>query len=372
MTNLPYILSIVATTIEMTACIICARYLWSVREASRDRSRQLLALGSLVSGVMATFALIWSVTFPMGTAQMEFLQPVSCLLYLAMHIIMTLYPISVVRPGWLTPARMGLLFLPLALLVLVFLIFIGRWTPLFSAGSVWALAYKPDVIVRLAALFVMVPYCLILLVLPHNYSRSSANFWWILNYCFGLLIICMVHIALMLTYYLPLIIALPILAALFFLLSTEFELNDRLVPNPLSDIFKPAQEEFPADGSPAHEAPASMETELWPRVIRVMDKEELWKDPNLTLVSLAHHCATNITSLNRTIKQETGGGFKELLNAKRIASVVAQLQENPDTDIQSAFFNAGYRSRTTAWRNFKDIMGISPADYRASLEQVSK
>ena len=47
-------------------------------------------------------------------------------------------------------------------------------------------------------------------------------------------------------------------------------------------------------------------------------------------------------------------------------------QENPDTDIQSAFFNAGYRSRTTAWRNFKDIMGVSPADYRASLEQVSK
>ena len=117
MHNLPYILSIVATTIEMTACIICARYLWSVREASRDRSRLLLALGSLVSGVMATFALIWSVTSPLGTAQMEYLQPASCLLYLAMHIIMTLYPISVVRPGWLTPSRIAMLFAPLVFLV---------------------------------------------------------------------------------------------------------------------------------------------------------------------------------------------------------------------------------------------------------------
>lgn len=368
MTHLPYNLSIVATTIEMTSCLICARYLWSVREASRDRSRRMLAFGSLVSGVMALVGLIGSMTTPLGTAQLEFIQPSVCLIYLGMHIVMTLYPISVVRPGCLTPLRIGALFLPWGLLALSFLFFIGDWTPLFSPESIWALAYKPDVVLRLAAVFIMVPYCLIILLLPYNYRRTSAHFWWVLNYSFGLLVICVVHIILMLTYYLPLIIVLPILAATFYLLSTEYELNDRLVPGHMGEGAQSPEE----DPSLASTAPTPMEAELWPRVVRVMEVEEAWRDPDLTLVSLAHLCATNITSLSRAIKQETGGSFKDMLNAKRIAGVLAELQENPGADLQSVFFNAGYRSRITAWRNFKDIMGVSPAEYRASLEQVSK
>ena len=62
-------------------------------------------------------------------------------------------------------------------------------------------------------------------------------------------------------------------------------------------------------------------------------------------------------------------GFKEMVNAKRVESVTNQIKDNPDIDVQTAFFNAGFRSRTTAWRNFKDLTGMSPADYRLSLKQ---
>ncbi len=84
---------------------------------------------------------------------------------------------------------------------------------------------------------------------------------------------------------------------------------------------------------------------------------------------MSHLCATNSTYLNRVIQQQTGHGFKEMLNAKRVAGVAAQIEQDPDIDIQSAFFNAGYRSRTTAWRNFKDITGKSPAEYKQAFKQ---
>ena len=60
-------------------------------------------------------------------------------------------------------------------------------------------------------------------------------------------------------------------------------------------------------------------------------------------------------------------GFKEYLNSKRIKSVASQLRKNPDLDIQEAFFNAGFRSRTTAWRNFKEMLGMSPSEFRQTL-----
>ena len=98
-----------------------------------------------------------------------------------------------------------------------------------------------------------------------------------------------------------------------------------------------------------------------------MEKEEIWRDPDLSLVSMARRCGTNVTYLNRIIRQETNSGFKEMIINRRVAAVADQLRNDPECDIQEAFFNAGFRSRTTAWRNFKDVMGVTPSEFRQSL-----
>ena len=87
-----------------------------------------------------------------------------------------------------------------------------------------------------------------------------------------------------------------------------------------------------------------------------------------TLSALARKCATNTTYLNREIKDNTGGSFKELLNAKRVDYIVKELRRDPYTDLHTVFFNAGFRSRATAWRNFKTLMGVSPAEFCQSLK----
>ena len=357
--NQLFLLSIVATSIEMTACLVCARQLWRHRKEISDRSRRLLALGSFMSGILAALGLAGSIGSYPQFSQPHLLSPWIGLVYMSMHIVMTLYPIAVLRPDWLKRKQFFFLFLPVAVFALLFLFFSGNWTPLPYSKDIWENIGAPDVIARLVSLFCMIPYCFILFVLPYNYRKSSASFRWILFYSFSLTLICVVHIIVMLSYAGTLIIILPLLATGFYVLSTEYDLEERLTPGANGSA------EVAGATSSAVSEPGVI-PDLGSRIGRLMDEESVWKDPDLTLVGMARLCATNITYLNQAIRQETGGSFKDLVKAKRIAFVVEQLKETPDMDIQEAFFNAGYRSRTTAWRNFKEIMGVTPTIYLQS------
>lgn len=362
MEKLLFLLSLAATTVEMTACFICARNLIKLQSEDWDRSRRMLTIGAIFSGVMALFVVLGNLISTVHELPFFLLQPWIGLLYMSMNIVMVLYPISVIKPEWLTPRNGFILFAPVLLLAILYLLFTDRWTLLYAPEHIWNNITQPDVIARLLSLFLMIPYCLIPLLLPYKYYKSSAYHTWIVTYSIGLIIICFTHIALMLTNNGYLLILMPIMASTFYTFSTEYELKKRLRPSKRqAEVIQQVEE--------TDLASVPMEPDLWARICHIMDQEEVWRDPDLSLSSLSKLCATNVTYLGRIIQQETGKGFKEMVNAKRVESVVNQIKENPDIDVQTAFFNAGFRSRTTAWRNFKDITGMSPADFRLSLKQ---
>ena len=362
MEKLLFLLSLAATTVEMTACFICARNLIKLQSEDWDRSRRMLTIGAIFSGVMALFVVLGNLISTVHELPFFLLQPWIGLLYMSMNIVMVLYPISVIKPEWLTPRNGFILFAPVLLLAILYLLFTDRWTLLYAPEHIWNNITQPDVIARLLSLFLMILYCLIPLLLPYKYYKSSAYHTWIVTYSIGLIIICFTHIALMLTNNGYLLILMPIMASTFYTFSTEYELKERLRPSKRqAEVIQQVEE--------TDLASVPMEPDLWARICHIMDQEEVWRDPDLSLSSLSKLCATNVTYLGRIIQQETGKGFKEMVNAKRVESVVNQIKENPDIDVQTAFFNAGFRSRTTAWRNFKDITGMSPADFRLSLKQ---
>lgn len=362
MDNLLFLLALAATAVEMTACFLCARNLIQLHKEDWDRSRRILTLGAAFSGFMALLVVLANIIGTIHELPFFILQPWVGLLYMSMNIVMALYPISVIKPEWLTPKNGFILFLPVLLLAILYLFFTDRWTLLYAPEHIWKNLSQPDVIARLVSLFLMFPYCLIPLLLPYKYYKSSAYHRWIVLYSLVLLLICVTHIALMLTNNGILLILMPLLATNFYVFSTEYELEERLRPSKRqAEVIQQVEE--------TDLASVPMEPDLWARICHIMDQEEAWRDPDLSLSSLSKLCATNVTYLGRIIQQETGKGFKEMVNAKRVESVVNQIKENPDIDVQTAFFNAGFRSRTTAWRNFKDITGMSPADFRLSLKQ---
>jgi len=71
--------------------------------------------------------------------------------------------------------------------------------------------------------------------------------------------------------------------------------------------------------------------------------------------------------LSNAIKENTGGGFNTYINKVRIQFVTDAMRKDPRQDMQQLCYEAGYRSRTTAWRNFKEIVGVTPTEFRLSL-----
>lgn len=360
--NLLFYMALAATAMETAACLICAHNLWRIDRKNFDASRRKLFIGALMSGIVAMIVVLGNLSMAIHQTPYFVLQPWIGLLYMTMNIVMVLYPICVVRPDWLNSLRAFFLFLPSLVLGIIYAGFTNKWTLLHTPQDIWVNLGEPDVLARLAALSLMIPYCLILFMLPYNFRSSSASKKWVWTYSMVLLGLCIMHIALMLTNNSFLYILMPLTAGAFYVFSTEYELELRLRPN--MEIPLPAPK-------PEIQSPETLllETDLWARVRKLIEEDEVWRDPDLSLDEMSRLCATNVTYLSNVIKKNTGSGFKEMVNNKRVASVIMQIEQNPEADIQGAFFNAGYRSRTTAWRNFKEITGQSPADYKQSFRE---
>ena len=120
-----YLLALIASTIEMTVCLISARQLWRLRSLTNDRSRRMLTLGNLLCGLMALWVVAINLVAEAPLPENMVLNPWIGYCYMVMNIVMTLYPISVVQPEWLSPRRSFFLFLPTLILGLGCLIFTG-------------------------------------------------------------------------------------------------------------------------------------------------------------------------------------------------------------------------------------------------------
>ena len=83
--------------------------------------------------------------------------------------------------------------------------------------------------------------------------------------------------------------------------------------------------------------------------------------------TLSQALGTNRIYVARSIHDHTDMTFNDFLNKKRIDFMAAQLRQDPTQDHKSLYFDAGYRSRQTAYRNFVKFMGCSPTDYVATL-----
>ncbi len=96
-----YVLALIAATVEATVCLIGTRELLRFPASGTDRSRRLLIMGSAMCGGLALVPVLAAAGFFPEQTEFSMLHPWLGLTYMSLHIIMTLYPISVISPGWL-------------------------------------------------------------------------------------------------------------------------------------------------------------------------------------------------------------------------------------------------------------------------------
>ena len=112
-----------------------------------------------------------------------------------------------------------------------------------------------------------------------------------------------------------------------------------------------------------HSPKKEIENPLWLKIDRVMEEEELWRDPDLSASMMIDRMNTNRTSFSQAIRDGGYDNFNNYLARYRIQAFCKQAENERIENIQDAFFKVGYKARTTAFTQFKKIKGISPTKY---------
>lgn len=99
---------------------------------------------------------------------------------------------------------------------------------------------------------------------------------------------------------------------------------------------------------------------------RILD-EKLFLDPAISLVSMAEKLHTNRTYLSNSIHDCRGQNFSDFINHHRIAYAVELMkEEGDDTNIKEIALRSGYSHLQSFYRNFVQIMEMTPKMWMAS------
>ena len=112
----------------------------------------------------------------------------------------------------------------------------------------------------------------------------------------------------------------------------------------------------------------SADDRLWEQTIIMLDSNGKWRSPELSLTSLAEQLESNRTYVGEAFKHNTGMTFVEYITHRRINYVVETLKREPETNLHELFNYVGYRQRSTAYRNFQKITGMSPTEFIESIK----
>lgn len=100
-------------------------------------------------------------------------------------------------------------------------------------------------------------------------------------------------------------------------------------------------------------------------VLKAMDEEKLYLQPNLKISDLSLHLGSNRNYIWRAVNAGLGVSFSELVNRRRIEHFINLAKQNELRDVNDMWQKCGFTSASSFYRNFKLYMGCTPAEYFA-------
>lgn len=97
----------------------------------------------------------------------------------------------------------------------------------------------------------------------------------------------------------------------------------------------------------------------------IVEAEAYWRDPDLTLASLARKLGTNTTYVSRALNEGLGQSFSAFINARRVKEAQAlMVEKGQEADLMGIAFEAGFNSKASFNRAFSEFAGMSPSAWR--------
>lgn len=374
---------ILASIIQFASCtfLLFAALLWMRRNG--NRSRVYFSVAYTVCGI-DLFLRIFGIYN--GTPLVfEALQPAALYMALIEIPLFLFYLIEVVNPGWLTWRRAVWLCAPWLLWNICLLIPGLRFRELDTFSDIFYHIEEVNVWLRLLFAMLILPYNILIYLIPYNWRRSSADRGLIRIYGSGFIIMALLFVGSSVSG-LVAVSSLHLAYGTFFCFSLAYyELFVRLqvpkeeiatandcvsepVPTDTPCIVVCETDELLNQSDEGGEVVGKATDEQWSNISREIENKRPWRNPDMSIVALADLLQTNRTTLSRLFQEQGyGGGYKEFINRRRITDFLELMDKHPHMNMQDAFFEAGYRSRMTALRNFKEYMGMGPSEYFNSL-----
>ncbi len=101
-------------------------------------------------------------------------------------------------------------------------------------------------------------------------------------------------------------------------------------------------------------------------LLRVIDRDVLFRDPNLTAAKLAEKISVTSHELSQIISQELNETFHDLINRKRVEDVKSKLVDKQfqNLSIEGIGFDSGFKSKSAFYSSFKKYTGKTPLEFR--------
>jgi len=358
--------------LNMVLEAVAAYLVFVEHKRQSDRSRLFIAFFFLTSSIASLGEIVIALCAPEYAGGFLLMDPMIILFGFLIFFLLWLYPIEMLRPGWIDWRR-GLLLLSPWLVFMAALLMLHHLDirPLYTINDIVTYIREPNVWLRIVLTFIFIPYGIWLLLMQHNWRNSNAPLEWVRA-------VVVITLCMTITYFasrgLRLFWANIAHEALYIgltLLILYIELVVRLnvlrpTPTEESDYLPPVVTlELPEETQPSEEPEQKSDviTEVSQRIQMALDNPDIWQNPDLTQDDLIRMVRTNRRYLQLGIKQLGYDSYPDMINRRRVAYIQEQLHSNPAQNLQNLFYDAGYRSRTSAWRNFTAIAGCSPMEY---------
>ena len=339
--------------VQMAAAIL----IYVKHHEPQNRSWKYIFLFFVVSAIASTveIALVTSQSFVPNSYKL--LDPLINIPGFYIFAILLCYVIELIRPHWLNLKRLILIFLPSLIAAggVLFFVAKGDITVLSSMRDLKAHIAEPNIMARIVFLGVYIPYFIYLIVTRLRITTSHASKHYDILVTITVCLCLSYVLSRGLQFYWGYIIH-EILYLLLSVAIVYFEHYERLhVP------LEKVRDYYTWDQLP-HTTQSTVNV-VAQTLQQLMDNPAVWQDPELTGDKLVHLVGTNRTYIQQAAKQLGFDNLSDMLNRRRIDYVCQQLRKDPNTPVQTLFIDAGYRSRTTAWRHFTSIVGCTPSEF---------
>ena len=337
----------------IAACIMLKK-----RDKSDDRARKCITVFFITSAIASLVEIFLVIVNPLGPNVYRLIDTKVILCGFLIFALLMFYCVELLRPHWLNAKRVFYIMLPWLLLVVALIISAVYEKQILVIHTIEQLSenlFQPDVFIRLLLVLLFVPYAIWLFVIDFNWRCASASRRTTNIVVAMSIILCFTYIGCRGLQFFYAYIAHEFIYVLLTLFLIRFECKER--------IHRVSQHHTTTPDKPQIIVPNGTMVFLSHAMEEVINNPDVWQNPDLTIDDIARIVGTNRTYLQMAAKQKGYASVMDMIHHVRIEYVCQQLRTVSSPQIQNIFYDAGYRSRTTAWRNFVNIMGCTPTEF---------